>query len=84
MARDIEFLSRVALGHSLALELIPAVRVAIDDALAPHGRLVLVGMSISALKGVTTVDHAIRRLLPVGAAWVVLSAIAIGSRSTTS
>ncbi len=40
---------------------------------------VLVGLSLSALKDVTSVEHAVRRFVPVTAAWVAMSAIAIGS-----
>ncbi len=40
---------------------------------------VLAGLSVAALKGVTTADHAIRRFVPVTAAWVVLSTIAVAS-----
>jgi hypothetical protein len=39
----------------------------------------LLGLSFSVLRGATTVEHAVRRLIPVTAAWVVLSAAAIGS-----
>ncbi|MDP9236325.1 MAG: hypothetical protein M3P30_02825 [Chloroflexota bacterium] len=40
---------------------------------------VLVGLSISALRGITTTEHAVRRFVPLTAAWVALAAIAIGS-----
>jgi hypothetical protein len=40
---------------------------------------VLLGLSISALKGATSAEHAIRRFVPVTAAWVAVSAMAIGS-----
>lgn len=40
---------------------------------------VLAGLSVAALKGVTTAEHAIRRFVPVTAAWVVLTTMAIAS-----
>jgi hypothetical protein len=40
---------------------------------------VLTGLSVAALKGVTTADGAIRRFVPVTAAWVVLTTMAIAS-----
>jgi hypothetical protein len=40
---------------------------------------VLAGLSVAALRGVTTADHAIRRFVPVTAAWVVLTTMAIAS-----
>lgn len=39
----------------------------------------LAGLSVSALRGVETVDNAVRRFLPVTAAWVMMSAVGIGS-----
>jgi hypothetical protein len=55
-------------GHLLA-----AIGLAITSA------GVLIGLSVASLKGVTTAEHAIRRFVPVTAAWVVLSVMAIGS-----
>ena len=40
---------------------------------------ILLGLSVAALKGTTTVEHAIRRFVPVTAAWVVLASMAIGA-----
>jgi len=40
---------------------------------------VLVGLSVAALKGVSTADRAVRRFVPVTAAWVVLTTMAIAS-----
>jgi len=40
---------------------------------------ILLGLSVASLKGATTVEHAVRRFVPVTAAWVVLAAMAIGS-----
>lgn len=40
---------------------------------------VLAGFSVAALKGVATADRAIRRAVPVTAAWVALVSISIGS-----
>ena len=40
---------------------------------------VLAGLSVSALKGTSTAEHAIRRFVPVTAAWVTLTAMAIAS-----
>ena len=40
---------------------------------------VLAGLSVAALKGATTADHAIRRFVPVTGAWVVLTTMAIAS-----
>ena len=40
---------------------------------------VLIGFSISVLKGAPTVDQAIRRTIPVTAAWVALATVAIAS-----
>lgn len=39
----------------------------------------LAGLSVSALKGVTTVDGAVRRMVPVTASWVLMAAVGIGS-----
>ena len=55
-------------GHLLA-----AIGLAVTSVAA------LAGLSVAALKGVTTADHAIRRLVPVTAAWVVLTTLAIAS-----
>lgn len=40
---------------------------------------VLAGLSVSALKGVPTAERAIRRFVPVTAAWVVLTTMAVAS-----
>lgn len=39
----------------------------------------LIGLTVSSLKGVASAEHAIRRFVPITAAWVVVSAMAIGS-----
>lgn len=39
----------------------------------------LTGLTLSALKDVSSVDHAVRRLAPVTATWVILAAIGVGS-----
>lgn len=39
----------------------------------------LAGLSVAMLKGVESAEHAIRRFVPVTAAWALLAAIAIGS-----
>lgn len=40
---------------------------------------ILAGLSVSMLKGASTVDSAIKRFVPVTAAWVVLATVAIAS-----
>jgi len=40
---------------------------------------VLGGLSVALLKGATSAEHAIRRFIPVTAAWVTTAAVAIGS-----
>jgi hypothetical protein len=40
---------------------------------------VLVGLSVASLKNVATADNAIRRMVPVTAAWVVLATVAFSS-----
>lgn len=40
---------------------------------------VLAGLSVAALKGVSTADHAVRRFVPLTAAWVALTTMAIAS-----
>jgi len=39
----------------------------------------LLGLTLSTLRGTSTAEHAIRRMVPVTAAWVALTTIAVGS-----
>ena len=47
--------------------------------LAVTSTAILLGLSVASLKGVSTVEHAIRRFVPVTVAWVVLAVMAVGS-----
>ena len=53
--------------------LIAALGLAMTSAAA------LLGLSVAALKNVSTADHAVRRLVPVTVAWVVLTTMAVAS-----